>query len=416
MPVSADPTMNVPAVPVAAPGLRAGLARRLRQAMPWAALCASLALPWLAAQFWGPDSLALAAAAAALLAWAAGRWHQGPQTHTRPLSAATAGQTGADGAPAEAPSATGMSPATDAARLAVQVVPVWERDVAAARSHSERSSAQLLESFAGVSGHLDQALNDANGQLQLDADAPDQLLARHEAEVQRLSDLGRQAVGLQRRMREALQSCTAELAEMALLTKEVQQIGRTTHLLALNTSVEASRSNGQGSGFMVVAQEVRQLAGQSREAGSRLARLVSAMQERLAELERDNRRAHLDDDDEIDLRTEQAARAVVLALLESLSQVTRSSRQLRAAGAEVQADLEKIFVALQSQDRFSQMLESVMNDMVRYSAWLNGASDPEAGSPAQWLARLEASYTMEELRSSHHGTTAVEQRSSVEFF
>lgn len=383
-----------------------------------AALAVCLALPWLVLQVWGTDSLALALPASTLLAWAVGRQqhkHSGPAAVSQAAGPLDGGTAGRPDSPC-ATTTTDLRSASDAARLAVQVVPVWERDVAAARTHSERTSAQLLESFAGVSGHLDQALSEANGQLQLDTDAPDQLLALHEAEVKRLAELGHQAVALQRRMRAELQACAAELAEMALLTKEVQQIGRTTHLLALNTSVEASRSQGSGGGFMVVAQEVRQLAGQSREAGSRLARLVSTMQERLAELERQNRRAHLDDDEEIDLRTEQAARAVVLALLDSLSKVTRSSRQLRAAGAEVQADLEKIFVALQSQDRFSQMLESVMKDMVRYSAWLNGARDPEASTPAQWLARLESSYTMEELRSSHHGTTAVEQRSTVEFF
>jgi methyl-accepting chemotaxis protein len=54
--------------------------------------------------------------------------------------------------------------------------------------------------------------------------------------------------------------------------------------------------------------------------------------------------------------------------------------------------------------------------MARYTRWLAGEQDPAADVPLLWLERLEASYTMEEMRSSHHGTVAVDKAPAVEFF
>ena len=373
--------------------------------MAWLGLAALMLLPAAAWQLAGLPGLLLGLPLATAMGWRLCRFAQ----HRRaPARSPSQGQ--------KAPTVSEPAPPVEAVRLARQIVPVWQRNIEAARGHSERSMSQLLESFAVVAGHLDRALADATGGLQLEMGAADQLIERHRGEIDQLMGLTNTALRLRAEVLDALNGAAAELVDMADLTREVQNIGRATHLLALNTSVEANRSGGTGGGFMVVAHEIRSLAGQSRDAGSRLARHVATLQGQLAELERRNERENIDDAEEVDLRAQQAARAVVLGLLQTLGQVTRASRELRMAGQQVQSDLEKIMVSLQSQDRLSQMLGSVTDDMARYSAWLQGAVDPQAATPTLWLERLEASYTMEELRSSHHGTAAVEQSSTVEFF
>ena len=127
-------------------------------------------------------------------------------------------------------------------------------------------------------------------------------------------------------------------------------------------------------------------------------------------------RRHDTDDDEIELQARENAREVIVSLVGSLTEISRSSRGLREASRQVQADLEKIYMSLQSQDRLTQMLNAVTEDMARFSAWQQGEPDAAASSPALWLERMEGSYTMEELRSSHHNTVAVERSAAVEFF
>lgn len=326
----------------------------------------------------------------------------------------------ARGSPASIPAtpADATSDASIAATshtLSLHVVPVWKRNVDAARQHSEQSISALLESFTRVSGHLDEALSADKVSLNVEMGGSEELVERHRPQVDTLLGSTREAVRMKDLMLDGVRGLGVTLDEMVLLSKEVQSIGRATHLLALNASVEATRAGAGGGGFAVVAQEVQALAGQVRDTGTRIGGHVQAMKTRIDDLIRVVRQSDTEED-EISLQAEENARAVVIALVGSLAEISRSSRGLRDASRQVQADLERIYISLQSQDRLTQMLNSVTDDMGRYSAWQQGEPDAAAASPTLWLERLESSYTMEEMRSSHHNTVTVERTAAVEFF
>lgn len=296
-----------------------------------------------------------------------------------------------------------------------QAVPVWRRNVEAARAHSERSMETLLASFASINDHLERAIGSTGDSPLLEAGAIDKLLAQHQPLLDTLLLTTREAVRMKDEMLDTVTGMAAALDELAELSKEVQTISRATHLLALNASVEATRSSEGGHGFAVIAREVRELAADSRKAGVGIGRRVLRLQEQMNALRQDVRR-HDTSEQEISLQAKEHAREVVSSVLRSVSDVTRASRGIRTASQQVRAELEKIFMGLQSQDRLSQMLTSVTDDMGRLDLWMSGTPDPAAASAREWLARLETSYTMEELRSSHHGTAVVERQATVEFF
>lgn len=298
--------------------------------------------------------------------------------------------------------------------LAPQIVPVWRRNLLAANEHSERSMASLLESFTTIMEHIDTALGAGASTSHLELGAIDRLVANHKPQLDVLLSTTLEAVKDRDEMLACLAAVSDEFDQMVSLSKQVQNIARATHLLALNASVEAAKA-GQGSGFTVVAHEIRSLAAQSRDAGANMARQVAKMQEQASEL-RLRMAARDTGEFEIRLRAEENARSVIAALLDSLAAVTRNSWTMRNANRLVQSDLERIYVGLQSQDRLSQMLTTVTNDMERFSHWSAGREDPSAGSSRAWLERLESTYPMEELRSSHHNTVAVEREAAVEFF
>lgn len=316
------------------------------------------------------------------------------------------------------PAAPVAAASTPANNLARQVVPIWRRNVDTARLHAEQSMTALLESFGSVSAELDQALSVSGSDLSMDSESLDTLMQRHAPDVERLLQSTRQIALVKNTMMSGVTELASSLDEMLRLSKEIQVISRATRLLALNASVEAARASGAGasaSGFAVVAQEVRNLANQSRQAGAALGKHLADMQERVRLIRQQG--AHLNtSDDELVLQSEQNARHLVGGLLASISDVSRAQRTLREAGTQVQSEMERILVSLQSQDRMSQMLVSVTDDMTRLQDWLEGGEDEAANSIPRWLDRLEASYTMEDLRSSHHETAQVNKSSSVEFF
>ena len=401
--VSPDASQR-PAPAVGAPLVPAGLAQALR-----CGLCAAVvaAVPlWLHSEYgWGVALAAIAvqAVTVALAAgWRARRASRASRSSSDTTPAHQAAD-GPDGSEAGEPS------------IATRVLPVWKRHIETARDHAEASTAELLQSFDSVQGLLSEALGATGSAPVLDAGLADSLIESHRPQIDTLLNTTRRAVALKDDMGAALKDVARCLDGLGKLAHEMQTIGRATNLLALNASVEATRAGAQGAGFAVVAREVQTLAGQSRDAARRVAEQVASMRRRVDDVAQQARRLDTDDE-ELAAQADENARQVVLGLLAGLADAARSSRTLRATSEQVQADLERIMVSLQSQDRQAQMLGAVCQDIERMRTWLEGQPDEEARSAVQWLARLEKSYTMEEMHSSHHGTSTVDRAPAVEFF
>lgn len=299
--------------------------------------------------------------------------------------------------------------------LEKQVIPVWRRQIDSARGYSETSMADLLTSFSAVSMQLDEAISTQGNLHGFDLGMPEDMVEQHRAEIDALTGTTRLAVQLKDDMLNTIAWLSDTLSDMVVLSKDVQAVSRATHLLALNASVEATRAGEAGGGFAVVATEVRALAGQSRQVGIQIGRHVALMQERINAVKSKVRR-HDTDEDELIRQADQNAFAVLAGLMNSVSEAARASRALRDSSQAVQDEMEKISMSLQSQDRLSQMLNLVTDDMQKLVMWLNGAEDVAAHHPVKWLERLEASYTMEEMKASHHNLVSVEKSSGVQFF
>jgi methyl-accepting chemotaxis protein len=365
-------------------------------------------LPLGAAYQWGWAAGLAVAVTASLAVLVGGRRRPGdPGSHTPTLIV--------QGTPGERSGDPGAGARRHDTGLAAKVLPVWHRHLETARGHAESSAGDLLQSFASVQDNLGQALGETAGAPSLDLGLADDLVERHRPQINRLLESTRQAVQLKDRMGDALLQAVRSLDGLARLAQEVQAIGRATNLLALNASVEATRAGASGAGFAVVAREVQALAAQSRQAAQGVSQQVREMRQLVESALASARRVDTHDD-ELVAQAEERAHEVVIGLLDGLAEATRSSRTLRATSEQVQADLDRIMVSLQSQDRQAQMLGSVMQDIERLQRWLEGQDDEHARSAADWLARLEQSYTMEEMHSSHHGTTTVERAPAVEFF
>lgn len=76
---------------------------------------------------------------------------------------------------------------------------------------------------------------------------------------------------------EQIRSLNNQMQEIGKIVKLISDIASQTNLLALNAAIEAARTGDAGRGFVVVAGEVKNLAGESRQATSNIEEVITRL-------------------------------------------------------------------------------------------------------------------------------------------
>jgi len=98
----------------------------------------------------------------------------------------------------------------------------------------------------------------------------------------------------------------------------------------------------------------------------------------------------------------------VMGMIEkSVDDLERLSRPFEHETQMVGQQVERMYVGFQYQDRISQMMTLLHDDMVRLEAVLSNPLDSADDlKPEAWLARLESRYVMQEQHQLHTGQPA----------
>lgn len=80
------------------------------------------------------------------------------------------------------------------------------------------------------------------------------------------------------RVEEEIMELDRKISEVTEILSTIDAIAEQTNLLALNASIEAARAGEFGKGFAVVAEEIRKLAGESKESSNNIKSIIEAVQ------------------------------------------------------------------------------------------------------------------------------------------
>jgi methyl-accepting chemotaxis protein len=207
---------------------------------------------------------------------------------------------------------------------------------------------------------------------------------------------------------------TGELKKMAA---DVGNIAGQTNLLALNAAIEAARAGEAGRGFAVVADAVRKLSTQSGETGKRITEKVDAVNAAIAAtLDAADQTARLD---ETTISGADSAVAGILGRFSTAAEALGTSSEiLQRESTGIRGEVADVLVSLQFQDRVSQMLVHIQNDLVKLDQQVSAPDGERAAFDVEgWLNELANSYTMAEQHAVHAGGgDARPQGSEITFF
>lgn len=102
--------------------------------------------------------------------------------------------------------------------------------------------------------------------------------------VAELRDAAEYADGMLQRADQAVQSFVQDAENISGIVQTISEIASQTNVLSLNASIEAARAGQYGKGFLVIADEVRQLAEQSKSSAKSVAVMIDSLQSQMTEV------------------------------------------------------------------------------------------------------------------------------------
>lgn len=300
-------------------------------------------------------------------------------------------------------------------QLCQGVLPLWAGQVDIARSQTEEAIQSLVARFGDLAQRLEATAGRAS-----DAAAGGnasagvvELLNQSQSELNSIISSLRCALSAKESLMQEIHTLSRFTAELRQMAQDVGEIANQTNLLALNAAIEAARVGEQGRGFAVVANEVRALSRQSSAAGKRIAETVDAVSRSIAST-LDISEQFAQREAEMISGSERSIERVLGRFHDAAGGLVESGEALRQEGRIIHAEIGDVLVALQFQDRVSQILSHVRDDMAKLeqridaSALHTGADEADTandplGDPAAWLEELSQTYTTAEQRALHYG-------------
>ncbi len=263
-----------------------------------------------------------------------------------------------------------------------------------AREHgtsAEQQSAAITQA-SGTIQELRAAADEMAGQAEV--------VAREARDSVKVSDEGSSALAAIAGAMEEIRDRVAGIAaEIAALSDRTQQIGDITatvneladrsNLLALNASIEAARAGEHGRSFAVVADQVRGLAEQSKQATGRIAAILNEVREATAGA----------------VRASEAGTQVVDRGLELTVRASDGVQSLADTIHRASAAAEQIASAAQQQSVGMEQMAASMNELeLSTAAFLDGAARSQAAAAdldelTGGLAEATARYRVKPLTS-----------------
>ena len=176
-------------------------------------------------------------------------------------------------------SSDGVSATADTMAHSIMDINAAMEEVAQGVSKQAEDTDSSLQDMSGFSEKLNHVYEDTSD-MQKNSKQAVTAIEQGKQMVRELSDKSKAAAEITDVLIKNIADVEENSGNIGSIIETIREIAEQTNLLSLNASIEAARAGEAGRGFSVVAEEIRKLAEQSKEAGKRIRSIVAVIQEK----------------------------------------------------------------------------------------------------------------------------------------
>lgn len=309
-------------------------------------------------------------------------------------------------------------------KVCVSVLPIWALQVEAGRAQTEDAVTALAARFSGLVEKLGSAVSTSQSAAggigtEQGQDGLVDLLAASQRDLGSIIDSLRAATHSKESLLREVDQLAQFTGDLKQMATEVASVAGQTNLLALNAAIEAARAGEAGRGFAVVADEVRKLSTMSGDTGKKISQRVEQINAAITSAAAASEQSAVRDAESVK-HSEAVIGQVIERFHSTANRLTESSAILNDASMGIRDEISDVLVSLQFQDRVSQILSHIRDDMRKFEAHVSDNLNAEKRTPIDaeaWLDELSKTYTTTEQRNMHSGADASPSDSSeITFF
>ena len=279
-------------------------------------------------------------------------------------------------------------------RLCSQAAPVWVRQIETVRGEGDHEVGELARLFGNLCGKLDHVLGPAgagNG-------SPEEILSGLQRNGQQLESLVAALRRLQESKDRIVRAIDIQAAQLKENASDIRQIALNIRMVSLNATIEAARAGAAGKPFGVIVADMRDLAARTADASDHFSRHTDRLQRTLAEVFAEEQQGG---GEAVSIgAAEDLVQHVVATSEAMMRQLTQAVGAMEEERRNIRSDVSRALVALQFQDRVSQILSHVAHNLEEMRSRID-AGHWHALDERQWLDRIASNYSTHEEFTNH---------------